>query len=354
MSAEAWNILIEVAGLISKSAREIYAQILESGSIPVKADTPKSKMEAIYALEKYGFVYRQNIFDGYVTFPTPLPILAISLLYRIDWAYPPFTKIPSEVSANIRTALINIAVQGGVEPQSYHEISSTRSVEGSSIDVLVAQVLPNTQKFFAISAAEWSANLPLVWTVLVQRLKEGMQYLRVVSPLEFVAFGWRINKRDVEEIGVNLRVITKTLLSPFYLFMGNDFMSALVFTPLQQREAIPRATYVMLKPLVQRSEEMFYALWQTAKPAYSVLHFLEAYRVEYLSTALSACGKKGMIVAEKIFDMGIFSELFPEDNLSVDCLVKASLIFETRHKIGLHTYAPNIVQKVSLYVQQGG
>ena len=352
---DAQTQLKKIVRFVSTSAEELYERILQDGYISIRGDTPSVDRIAAKELEDYGFVYRKTTPTGYDLFPTPFEILITSLLYRLDWSYPPFADITTEDRDHFQNKLKNLLTKKDLPSFSpFPALGLTQTIEGAAnIDAFVARVLYHTQDLCAISAAEWSANLPLLWTVLVQRIKEGMRYRRIVSPLGLAAFGWIINDRDISETGVNLRVTLAQTLSPFYLFTGDYLHSALVFVPTIGDNTQLRASYTTLMPLTGHLSQMFNELWQAATSARSVLDWLWSYRPTYVEQAYHSCGETGALVAEKLFDMGIFAKLSPNEVRVVHCLIDSGLVIETKYRIGLSHYAPNIIEQITHCVREG-
>jgi hypothetical protein len=341
---------------ISTRAEEVYHQVLQAGRISIHGATSPVDIAAATDLENYGFVFRRTVPAGYDLLPTPFAILIPSLLHRLDWSYPPFAEVSTDERQRLRTDLIQLRANTPMPislPLESPEMS--RTLEGAAdIDAFVASILRQTQDVRAVSAAEWSTNLPLVWTVLVQRMREGMQYRRIVSPLGLAAFGWHINERDTTETGVDLRVSLTPTLSPFYLFTGGHLRSALVFVLPVRDDTQPRATYTALGQLTERLSEMFDDLWRTAVPVRRILDRLWRYRPVYIEHALHTCGEAGARVASVLFDKGIFAELAAEDEAILPCFADSGLAVRSKYTIGLTQYVPNIIEEITRYVREEG
>lgn len=347
---------IDIGRLISLRAKQVYNQVLSTGYFPIHSETSEYDVSAATQLEDYGFVYRNPGPSGYQLLPTPFEILIPSLLHRIDWSYPPFSKFTPVERDKFRESLVQlrdtmpVSVVGRLKTPM-----GAQALEGTAeIDSFITRILPVTKEVSAISAAEWSNNLPLLWASIVQRLKEGMRYRRIVSPIGLSAFGWNINHRDTTEIGVNLRVSLKEIASPFYLFYGDDLRSSLVFVSSLQSQDQPRATYTALGQLTNRLSKMFDDLWHSAAPAQPILEQLKSYRPLYIDCAYQACGEPGKCIASKLFDKGIFSQFAESDEPFLCDLVNSGLAISSNFKIGLTCYVPNILDEITRCVLDQG
>ena len=147
---------------ISTSAEEVYDQVLQAGHISIHGATPLVDMAAATDLENYGFVFRQTVPAGYDLFPTPLAILIPSLLHRLDWSYPPFADLPAEERERLRNDFMQLHKRTPTsESPQPDSPAMPRALEGAAnIDTFVARILGNTWDVCAVSAAEWSSNLP--------------------------------------------------------------------------------------------------------------------------------------------------------------------------------------------------
>jgi len=339
---------------ISESAEEAYEQLLRNGSITIDRATSLTHLSIITELENYGFVFREAASAGYIFFPTPLEILIPSLLHRLDWSYPPFIDIPENERECLHGSLKQLLDDFPPRESSQPDAPKTAQVlEGAAnIDTFIARILGDTRDACAISAAEWSTNLPLVWGTLSQRIKEGMRYRRIVSPLGLAAFGWAVNDRDTREIGVDLRVSLATTLSPFYLFSGEHLHSAIVFGSSTVENSRARATYTALGQLTKRLSEIFDDLWDTATPANTILKRLQAHRSIYIERALQSCGVDGRRVAGLLFDKGIFSDFSSSDSSHLSSLVSSGLAITSNYTIGFTKYVPNIIDELTSYAHE--
>ena len=354
--AEPPSQLEATARLISARADELYRQALLSGRLSIHSATSPADMEAATHLEEYGLVFRQAFPAGYDLFPTPFEILIPSLLHRLDWLYPPFADLSASARRDLRDSLLQLYQVSRSPSPLPRPPGPAQTIEGAAeIDAFVARALRSASHVCAISAAEWSANLPLLWAVLAQRLKEGMRYRRVVSPFGLAAFGWNVNFRDTTETGVELRVSLAELRSPFYLFTNAHLRSALVFASSPTQPAEPRATYTDLGQLADRLSTIFEDLWHSAVPVAPVLERLRLHRPAYIALASKACGDPASRVASLLFDMGIFAQIAPADQPVLSDLANSGLALVSNFRIGLTPYVPNVLDEiVSAVCNQGG
>ena len=347
--------LVSAAQHISVQSAVFYLRVIREGHLLINISTAATDLAASSELETFGFLFRRPVQGGYEVLPTPAPILRQSLLHRLDWLYPPFAILSREERQRIRIELRQPSDNTTATPMAAAEtLEAPRTLEGSpEIDTFVTQALHRSRMFCAVSAAEWSSNLPLVWSVVEQRLREGMQYRRIVCPLGLAAFGWEINDRDTRNAGVDLRVTLMPMPSPFYLFSSEGWRSVLAFVSPACGEAKPRATYTALGQLTDRSSEQFEALWRDSTPAQTILERLACYRRDYIKLALATSGVTASTIAGMLFDKGIFANLSASDLAVVPSLIEAGLVLESRYSIGLHHFVPHIINQIRRYCSRG-
>jgi hypothetical protein len=353
---DTYKQIASIAGYISEEAMRMYEDILKTNRAIINQDTTLDEIVPANELEKFGFIFRSTLPTGYELLPTPFEIFLPSLIHRIDWGYPPFNNISLDKKNELKTRLqlINENIPESI-PVTRKSTTAPQNIEGNAnIDSLVVQLLESAREVRAISAAEWSGNLPLVWSAITERMEKGMLYRRVVPPMTFVAFGWEINWRDIFETGIDLRVSAIHCKSPFYLFTLEDLQSALVFTSSISVNSLPRATYTELHQLNKLLSEMFEDIWHSAISAKILLERLQNVKKDYTSKAYQLCGEIGKLVANKLFDKGIFSTFNEEEQQVLQDFVRKGLSIKSKFSIGLDNYVPNIIPIIETYVNQGG
>jgi len=346
--------IMDAVRQVSARAAELYHKMRAINGLSIDVTTPPDDVDAACELERYGFIFRQPGQAGYNLFPTPFEILIPSLLHRIDWSYPPFDTLPRAERERLRDRLCEFQ-DSDCHPPFAQPLAAAQALEGAAqIDAFVSRVLHDTLDVCAVSAAEWSGNLPLLWSALVQRLKDGMRYRRIVSPLGFAAFGWAINYRDTTETGVDLRVSSAQVTSPFYLFAGAEIRSALVFASPTPMKGWTRATYTAVGQLTKRLSELFDDLWDAAIPAQTILTRLQHYRTSYIKSASEVAGELGANIASLLFNKGIFAQLPGNHQPTLDALVNAGLVMQSNYSIGLTRLVPNLVKEIESYLRSDG
>lgn len=338
---------------ISRRASDLYDFIARNGRLAVSHSTPSDDVASATELETYGFVFRHAVPTGYELLPTPTEIVIPSLVHRVDWRYPPFAVLSDDGRAKLREQLLQLNTVHHHDSSNYLEPHVVHTFEGSAdIDGFLARIIPETSDLRAISAATWSANLPLVWTVILKRMEEGMRYRRIVSPLGLVAFGLEINRRDTRDIGIELRVTLTPTESPFYIFSGESISSVLVFVPPATATAKPRATYTPLVTLTERLSAAFEDQWSAAVPATVILQRLSEYRSEYINSVLRAAGAESVTLAGDLFDRGIFADAGENNQHARELLIRHGFAVPTTFTIGATNYVPNIVSTVERYIRE--
>ncbi|HSY49142.1 MAG TPA: hypothetical protein VLC46_10050 [Thermoanaerobaculia bacterium] len=352
MPVESSTVIAVAARYLSAGAADVYTTLLDAGSITIGSELESTYLEAATMLEEYGFAYRRNTEWGYELLPTPGELLVPSLLYRLEWAYPPFGHPDRRTYEEVRVALEHSL--DGAETASVEVPAASQTLVGAQIDAFVARVIVDSAIVRALSAAEWSSNLPLRWSAITEGMRDGMEYHRVVSPLGLAAFGWDINRRDVHDVGIDLRVSLRSQTSPFYLFANSErSLAALVFVPPMGSRGEPRATYTHLAELTNRFLEIFNGIWKDAVPATYVLEQLRLRRQAFIDAASDAGGARAADVAATLFDKGIFAEVSATDE-AVSTLVARGLVIFSRYTIGLTSLVPNLTDTIADIVRGYG
>ncbi|MEK6375467.1 MAG: hypothetical protein AABO58_22545 [Acidobacteriota bacterium] len=353
MPVESSAVTAVAARYLSAGAADVYTTLMDAGSITISSELESTYLEAATMLEEYGFSFRRNSEWGYELLPTPAELLVPSLLYRLEWAYPPFGHLDRLTHEEVRAALEHSL--DGAEMASVEVPAASQTLVGAAqIDAFVARVIVDSAIVRALSAAEWSNNLPLVWSAITEGMRDGMEYHRVVSPLGLAAFGWDVNQRDVHDVGVDLRVSLRPQTSPFYLFADSEqSLAALVFVPPMSGRGEPRATYTQLAQLTNQFLEMFNGIWEDAVPATYVLEQLRLRRQAFIDAASDAGGVRAADVAATLFDKGVFAEV-PAADEAVATLVAQGLVISSRYTIGLTRLVPNLTDTIADIVRGYG
>ncbi|HVF39329.1 MAG TPA: hypothetical protein VM939_05465 [Gemmatimonadaceae bacterium] len=353
MSAESSGVTAVVARFLSTGAAALYAQLAEEGFVTISPELGQMALDAGDLLEEYGFAFRRNREWGYDLVASPVELLVPSLLYRLDWAYPPFGHLDPATHGVIRDTLER-SLDAGTEALNEMPAKAQALVGAAQIDAFVVRMIGGSSILRALSAAEWSNNLPLVWSAITDGIQHGMQYRRVVAPLGLAAFGWQINQRDVHETGVDLRVSLGPPTSPFYLFADQaDKLTAIVFVPRAHADAEPRATFMTLAHLTRQFLDVFTRIWDAAVPAIYVLDELRSRRTSFIDAAAAVGGSRSAECAAILFDRGIFAEINGEDE-AVAPLLAHGLVRPSTYTIGLTPLVPNLVDIITDIVRDYG
>jgi hypothetical protein len=346
---------------VPRSHRVTYWRILNAGTMPESAILETSEdPTSVRWLEAEGFVFRdvdQNNRTRY--YPCEPGLLAQSLLNKCSWKYGEFSAIPSEELEKVRGHIE--AVRSVAQDVFQKMVVARRLPKGivylegpERISNFIVSMISDASDIFGVTAAEWTSNLPLIWAAICDRLAKGIRYRRIVGEVTLTAFGHAINKRDVNEIGVQLRVLPQSLLtSPFYLIETPSAESAIAFNDVQlRRERRIEAHFIDHGRLVASFRDRATELWNMSAPAASVFDFLDGVRGEYLRAVKDDLGSYAEDLASQVFDWGIFCD-FPPDPRSL-CVIEqlsvAKHILPYNVPIGRFPYMANILEPLRSFL----
>jgi hypothetical protein len=336
--------------------------MLSSGFI-FDRDLTSDTKEAMGWLENVGFVFSElegNNNDR-VFYPTEPDLLAASFNHRCEWGLPPFGYLGGEnchgqeaIATLNRCAkeLIADSTQPKRVPKDFIFLEGTERISN-----FIVRLIEQSSDFFGMSATEWASNLPLIWAALVKRIGEGLRYRRLAGEGIFVAFGHEINKRDVLEVGVNLRILQESQLNPiFYLATTPESEICLTFNDVQARLAGRReATSFANKVLVTRFREIAEAKWEAAVPAATMFRFMDELREDYLKKVQDTLGAQATEVAVQIFDRGVFADFRGcgnNEHVLLEKLNREGLVLQKDIGIGTSNVVPNVLGEVSKFLEE--
>lgn len=222
--------------------------------------------------------------------------------------------------------------------------------------VLSDCIMNTSREIFGVVVPKWTPSLPVIWESLKHKIYEGVRYKRISDELTFVAFGYLINKRDVDEIGVKLRVLERPKIrEKFYIL---DDKVAIVFWPGLPTDFGFEATYIDNKSLVKIFLEKAKKMWSSGIPAEEALNFVGKLRCDFLK----ACREDPLarMVAKEVFDYGIFSKfkgvpVGDQDVLKIlRDLEKNGLVTKVKseyYPYGQTGYIPNITDDILAFIR---
>lgn len=351
------EIIVAFADLeIPMDQAKAYLSLLGAGSWSEDEAQPE-----IGWLETEGLAFSELSDDNRLHFfPLDPTLVLTAFYYRQLWHYTSREGDISTLPASTQSRLLSLGRSVALLSTALADRSNRRQRPGgfvflegrSKISTFLVQLINDASEVFSVTAAEWTTNLPLIWAALVRRLANGMVYRRVCSELVLVAFGQAINRRDVFEVGVDLRVLPRSAIREvFHLATAAGTTTALLFhaEPLAtDRKA--RATFIDNASLVRRFTERAQNYWSHAVPAGPLLERIDNLSAEYLERVKDSLGTMAAAVAREVFDYGVFSK---PDTLGISDtaevvrqLVAARFLLPLSLPIGAFGYVANIVDEV--------
>lgn len=350
----------------------IYLYILRhspTSSSSLIRSSDKNNLEASisWLLEK-GYMYEENDEDGNKYYFSISPIiLAKTLFDDFIWSELRFHEISEE----------DVGHLPGEEKKKFYEYkklcnsltkifsskSDRRTAEGLTyigdqqhLSALLSECIMNaSHEIFGVVVPKWTPNLPVVWESLKCKLEAGIKYRRISDELTFLAFGYLLNRRDVQKLGVRLRILeSKYIREKFYVI---DDRVAVVFWP-----SLPEfrfdVTLVDNKSLVRIFLQKAEKMWSLGVSADEMLDYVVELRCDFLKRCEgdSATYK----IAKEVFDYGIFSK-FKSIPLSdreikeiLDNLTRCGLLIRIRsdyYPYGQTGYIPNVRDHILAFIQ---
>jgi hypothetical protein len=214
---------------------------------------------------------------------------------------------------------------------------------------LAMHLLGAKHEIRGITAPRWTPGLPLVWEAIKDRCSAGVQYRRLADELTFASFGLAINRRDVERIGVGLRVAPKELLKQ--KFFTVDEYAVFVFWDTARGDPFPlKASLTSMPVMVQKCISWFDTIWSRAVPAESLFAEFEGFRGRFVATCRSVLGESGEEVGNGLVDYGRFYFDGNEQSEELLALLDEGLVqtFPERTDI----YVPELVRAIETRVVQ--
>ncbi len=305
---------------LSQVAADTYVRILRAGHLSEKGlqDTPREALQELI-LRRLIFFERQN--SGRVYFvldpATAFRTLWDEVLWQAAVSEEELLKLPREEAAHllaVRNACRELAQMAGAlysfrRPLAAGQIRIAQDAE--ELALMLAETIARAQK--EVVALSRSPRLPQVapiWETLSHRLDAGVTYRRICDLDEIVEHGLHIKRRDMEEAGVQLRVLEAEVISrKFYLI---DDRYGVIFWPGEAGNGFALAGQLVENVwLARKYRREFEAAWEEAVPGELVVDALAESGADLLEKAGRILGLQGRAWLQKIVDWGIFAR-FPD------------------------------------------
>ena len=297
---------------LPEKAMSLYVTIIRCGKIEQKL--VENKDDANWLL-KHGFIFEymdENDKTWYV--PVDPEIVALSLSYNYKWS--------KGVLGNSTDGLNNRSL---IEINTYESyckdfskllknVHKRANIEGvfyvrgsDEFGTLLSNIIASAQRsIFGVVTPRWLPKISLVWASLVNKMREGVPYYRVSDYITFLAFGYKINKRDIYDVGVKLKVIPSRIVSQKFFLVDNKV--ALIFWKEKFGKFFSfEGTFIdnpgVLKMLIKTKERLL----KLGIDGHECLKCLREIRESYLLNAREVLRKEDKLkFLEKIFDYGVF------------------------------------------------
>jgi len=186
------------------------------------------------------------------------------------------------------------------------EPSQLRMIPGETVsEELAMHLLRAKHHIRGVTVPRWAPGLPLVWEAIRNRRSCGIEYWRLADELTFASFGSAINRRDIQQVGVALRVAPRRLLSQKFFIVDQE--AVFVFWDSPAGSPFPlKASVTSTQAIVQKCISWFDDLWGRAVPAESLLAEFDAFRTPFVAKCRSLLGESGERAGHGLVDYGRF------------------------------------------------
>jgi hypothetical protein len=359
--------LLEAIGVSAQDA-EVYLRILfscgQNSSIPLK--TPPSSEEAsINRLKDSGLLLVGLDEHGARQVVPVDPRLASRAIYsRRLWSicpsWVPITSLPTSDQKLI--AALHRACRQVEEALSTIYKPAPRSVgfetvPSAMVSQELAACLQRASKIIrGITVPSWAPDVAIIWESIKERIASGVTYRRLADEATFISFGLWINRRDVLEVGVNLRILPAAALRDKF-FLVDDAVAFSFWRPNPKKPFSLEATKTTLDMFVRQFRDSFDTLWEAGLPAEKLFPKMEPIRTNFAKRCRDALiGEPFPNFSEGLVDFGMFFQP-PSDaptpetfNQAIQALRAANLVIQSPD--GSERVIPNIVDDLKQIVFQ--
>jgi hypothetical protein len=369
-------------------AGDIYVYLLKSGGLAVDSLT-KSSLESsddfeegLHWLIEQGYVYEQMDEKGVLRYAPSDPLIVSSSLFdRFLWlrmrfdtrGLPPtlsdreIQSLPDDEKEKILSYRRNcdefVRCLSGYYSKRGNEGGLEYIRDEKQLAAVLSEAISSaTESIFGVTTLPWTPNLPLVWGSLKAKIAQGVVYRRIADEITFISFGYAINKRDVETIGVQLRVMEAEKIDrKFYLI---DDRLAINFWGTWPAKYGFEATRVERKWFVKQFKRKAEELWAAGVPAITCIDYATELRKQFIQRAQELAEDKGDLdLLRNIFDLGVFATTNsiasddPRTHETLDRLCKEGLLMRIQfgdYPYGKMPYLPNIRAELLEFIRSGG
>lgn len=240
-------------------------------------------------------------------------IVARSLYARFLWRYTPLEHALSRLSPKERLTLERYGKLCQTMEELASEIYQPPDLNQTLVmyqpdecpNALAVALRDASQEILGVTVPPWVPNISVIWETLRERMEKGVRYRRICDEVTFISFGHLMNRRDVLEVGVRLRVIShERILDKFFLI---DHNAVFVLHPMKRRRGFGlEATRLTAEAFVNRYRNTFELMWRAGISGRDLIAYMDTVRDSFLSRCQEAAGDVGKRLGAALFDYGKF------------------------------------------------
>jgi hypothetical protein len=303
------------------SATKVYLYILKHGEVSlfeiVREFQSIDVQNSLHWLEGRRVILRRvDAAQNEYFIPIHPQIVSRALYSYFLWKYVPSEEWLSTLEQKSLNSLMEYYRLCDLFSRKFTPIylKSTRFVKPTSgLEMIPSERLPNVLSFLLSEASEeilgitvfpWTPSIELIWETLKEKMRSGIRYRRIADEITFIAFGYLINFRDVFEVGVNLRVLTREEISEKFYMVDNQ--KVFVFFPTTPPNFALEGMVISGGPLIREYKETFEHLWQRAIPAPKLIKYMGILKENFLKKTTKDFTKEEKDFIEGLIDYGKF------------------------------------------------
>lgn len=348
----------------------IYVYILKEGDVQFsvlnnKSDDKKCLRDSLIWLQKKGFILITLAENNIESIHPINPKIAFSAHFsKFLWDYIPNISQSYRLNKNERCRILSfkkccdfLIKEASIlykNQELDHEIISI--TDGDKLGILLSDIINDSNEIIrGITIQSWLPNIALIWGSIRNKIEKGVIYKRISDLKTLVSFGYKINKRDTEEVGVKLRILDKNRLDEKYYIIDKDKL--LIFEPSYEKNQFEiKGTLTKNLGITKRYINKFELMWNDGIDVKEILDYMNNIRIEMCSVLDNKFLDNDLIkkLFFGIFDYGIFfkkeyikcsEKLY---NNYIEQLTNHKLIIPVDHQS--HSYIPNIVDDIQVWI----
>lgn len=306
---------------VNKNMAGPYFYILKKGPLAYeeiksfyKKEDISSIIQQLISIPLVSFDLDKNMRMIYYALKPKMAFRAI--LDQELWKKTPPIRSSSAVQDTELKRLISKSKQIGNELNHFYQrrnlvdINSMRIARNENqLAVFLCEAIATaTAEIVSVSSSPLLPKIALIWNELLKKIKVGVEYKRIIDLWEMGYHGYEIKRRDVKEIGVDLRIVEKERIDKKYYVV--DDKQVVSFNPdiLNVNNFFLSGQIIKNKSLARKFKAHFYKLWEEAIPADYVLRYMAEIRSNLLQRAFVILDNIGLAWLKTLIDYGSFAE----------------------------------------------